>query len=478
MLKSKLITKEMQWNANMTELSHLGAALIVKPSIMQPHVNTLFSARNIYSGNPLTSLLMGDPMTEEYIDSTEWEWEVKDANVRPLMALENLNSGNQVCKNKQFGLLKVEENWWLPGDYVYPGGNKKYQVRIVDNAKAHGDGYVYTIRLASDDAKAFIPSKYFEGGTLWSKLFSKYGEATEQSGSTVFSFPIALRNSMSKYRKQYSVTDYASTEVLAVKIPDSNGRLHDFWIRYAEVEYFKQWYQELERGVWYSRKTDTVLDANGRPVKSGAGIQEMLEDAPNQVYNVLTVKLLEDFIMGVCYGRTKPGTSNVIRAYTGEYGLINVHNAAMESIQRGGFIRNIESFTSPVSSPYHKNAYSLGYQFTRLDLANGRSIEFIHNPIYDDPEINTEIDEITGKPKESQRITILNFTGEGAKSNVKIMKRKKGDAFGYVEGLYGPMGPQQRGKMAHSGDYYEMHIRTDMGVHIGDITQCGELIKG
>ena len=30
-LGSKLITKEMQWNANMTEQNHLGASLLAKP---------------------------------------------------------------------------------------------------------------------------------------------------------------------------------------------------------------------------------------------------------------------------------------------------------------------------------------------------------------------------------------------------------------------------------------------------------------
>lgn len=470
----------MKWIANMTELNHLGAALIAKPHVFKGKIDTLFSARNIYAGNPLTGILAGDKLTEEYIDSSSWEWQVKDANVRPLMSMGNANAPEvtKPCGNRQYAILWVEEKWWLPGDVVYPGtSNKKFQVRIVDNAKPRGDGYIYTIRMNSDNPKDFMPAKFFEAGVLWSKLFSQYGEATEQSGSTVFSFPITLQNSMSKYRKQYSITDYASMEVLAVKVPDSNGKYHDMWMRYAEVEYWLQWKQELERGVWYSRSAHTVLDANGRPVRMGAGIQEQLEDAERHQYNILTHDLLEDFVMGICYGRTKPNQSTVIRAYTGEYGMINIHKAAVESMNKGGFIRNIENYTEKVKSPYHKNAMAFGYQFVKLYLANGRVLEVVHNPMYDDPGINTEIDEITGKPKESQRITFLNFSGESLSSNIKLMKRNKGFAFGYVEGLYGPYGPSQSGKMAHSGDYYEMHVREDLGVHISDISQCGELFK-
>ena len=41
---------------------------------------------------------------------------------------------------------------------------------------------------------------------------------------------------------------------------------------------------------------------------------------------------------------------------------------------------------------------------------------------------------------------------------MKIMNKKDGFAFGYVQGLYGPYGPINGGTAAHSGSYYEMHV--------------------
>lgn len=479
-LGSKLITKDMEWNANMTEQSHLGTALKIQPHKMMGKMDELFSARNIYSDNPLLSTLMGGKATEETIDGTEWEWELKGAITRPLVVIENILSSSDTTpgKYRRPFKLKLDENWFLPGDVINPGtSDKRYQVRITDEVQRHGDGWVYTVRIMSDNDQDFIPTKYLAPGTQWAKLYSVYEEAAEQSGSTQFSFPISLRNKMTKYRKQYKITDYASTQVLATAIPDSKGQYHTFWNRYAEVEYWQQWYRELERGAWYSRSTDTVLGANGRPVRSGPGIQEQLEDSHIHRYTHLTTKLLEEYLMDIFYSRTKPGQGRNVRVYTGEYGMIIFHRAVQDWMSKRGFIKNVEVFTNKIQSDIHVNALEAGYQYLRYHMANGASMEAVHNPLYDDRSINFEIDPITGFPVESQRFTFLDFSGEKAgSSNIQIKIKRDGTAFGYVEGLYGPLGPKNGGSSAHAGDYYEMHVEKTCGIHIHDVTKCGELI--
>jgi hypothetical protein len=208
----------------------------------------------------------------------------------------------------------------------------------------------------------------------------------------------------------------------------------------------------------------------------GPGIQEQLEDSHQHRYSHLTAKLIEEYLQDIFYSRVKPGAGRQVKGFTGEYGMLQFHRAIQDWQNKSGFIKNIEVYTNKVTNSVHTNSLEAGYQFVKYNMANGASLELIHNPLYDDREINFEIDEVTGFPIESQRITFLDFSGESKNSNIKIMNKKDGFAFTYVEGMYGPYGPKNGGSSAHSGSYYEMHVEKSCGIHIHDITKCGELI--
>lgn len=476
-LTNKLITKQMPWHANMTELNHLGAALLTKPTVFEGKMNQLFTSTR-YADNPITSLLTGK--AEKTINTTRWEWTMKGANTRPLVIVENVEPSSNTTPGKfrRPFRIKLDEAWYVPGDIINPGSsNKKYQVRIQQQVITHGNGTIYEVRGMSDDPQWFLPLKFLATNTPWSKLFSQYEEAAEQSGSTQYSGSIAMENKMSRFRKHYMVTGDAAQEVLAVKIPDSKGQMHASWIKYAEVEYWEQWYRELERGYVYSRSTDTVLGATGRPIFSGPGIQEQLEDSHQHFYSHLTARLIEEYLMDIFYSRVKPGKQRRIKGFTGEYGMIQFHRAISDWAERKkGFISIVDTnFITKENSPYNSNALGAGYQFTRYRMANGAELELVHQPLYDDREINSETDDVTGYPKESQRITFLDFSPE-TQGNIMLMNKADSFKVGYIHGLQSPYGPVQNKPMAHSGDYYELHVQKQTGLHIEDVGRCGELI--
>lgn len=476
-LQNKLVVKHMPWHANMTELNHLGAALIAKPDVFESKMTQLFTAQR-YSENPLTAMLAGK--AEKTINASEWEWQMRGATARPLVVIENVepDANTTPGKFKTTFKIKLDEDWYIPGDVIHPGtSNKKYQVRIQSQPQRHGKGFIYEVRGMWDDAQMFLPVQYLKPGTQWAKLFAQYEEAAEQSGSTQYSLPIMMRNRLSRFRKKYRVTGDAANEVLAVKIPDSNGKFHDSWIKYAEVEYWEQWYRELERGYWYSRSTDTVLGANGRPIYSGPGVQEQLEDSHQHMYSTLTAKLVEEYLMDIFYSRVKPGKARKIKGFTGEYGMIQFHRAIQDWATKKGFIQVVDQmFIDKTKSDYHENGLVAGYQYVKYRMANGAELELVHNPLYDDREINFEIDPVTGYPMESQRITFLDFSGEGEGSNIQLVNKANSFKHVYIHGLQSPYGPVQNKAAAHSGDYYEMHVQKQCGVHIEDVGKCGELI--
>lgn len=475
---NRLRVQAMPWHANMTELNHLGKALLTKPEKIQPKITQLFTSYR-YSDNPLTKRLSG--LHERTLNTQEWEWELKGASTRPLICIERMESASNttVGKFKQQFRLKLDEDWYIPGDIISPGSSdKRIQARVQQQPLKHGQGFIYTCELMTEDQQLFVPERFMEAGVPWTKLYSQYEEGAEQSGSTQFSAPLSLRSRMSRLRKHYRITGDAAQEVLGVSIQTPEGRWVDSWIKYAEAEYWSQWYREREIMYWYSRSTETVKGGTGRAVRTGPGIQEYLEDSHVHRYSVLTARLIEEYLMDIFYGRVRPGAGRKIEGYTGEYGMIQFHRAIDAwSANRPGFIRVVDSnFIGKDNSEYSSNALTAGYQFTRYVMANGAELKLIHNPLYDDRNLNSEIDPISGYPMESQRITFLDFSnGEGG-SNIELVKRKNSFKSGYVCGLQSPYGPTNNGPMAHTGDYYEVHMQEQIGVHMTDATRCGELI--
>jgi len=144
-LQNRLVTKQMPWHANMTELNHLGRALIAKPHVFEGKMNQLFTAHR-YSDNPLTMNLVGLG-NEDTIGSSEWEWSLKGATTRPLVVTETIGAGPR-GKGKQTFQLKLDEAWYVPGDIIFPGTtNKKYQSRVQEEVRKHGTGWIYTCLL-------------------------------------------------------------------------------------------------------------------------------------------------------------------------------------------------------------------------------------------------------------------------------------------------------------------------------------------
>lgn len=477
-IENRIRTKPMLWNNTMTELNHLGAALIIKPEIFEGKMNQLFSAQNYYSGNPLSSIFWNTG-AEKVITSNEWEWELKGIDERPLTIIEKVETATKPGFGKTTFRIKGDEDLYVPGDVISPGtSGQKYQSRVMTAPIKDGNGWIYTLRLVTDNYNDFVPVKFLESGQAWAKLFSTYGEGDTEDGSTHASSSLILKDKLGKFRKHYKVTDYVAEQVLAVKVPDSKGNFHDSWIRLTEVEYWQQWYRELERAFWYNRISHSINNAPGRMVDSFSGIYEKLEDSNIHYYSEFSAKLIEEFLLDIYYSRIKPGVKRKIKVFTGEYGMLIFSRAMQDLMQKRGWVLANSNF-NPVQgmkSEYHTNAYSIGYQFLAYKMHNGVELEVVHNPIQDDRTINFEIDPITGYPVESMKFNFLDFSGEGSESNIRLVSKKDGYKFGYVAGLVNPYGANKGTLMSHSGEYYSMHVSKECGIHIEDVTRCGQLI--
>lgn len=464
--ESSLVIQRMPWHSTFTEHNHLGAALIAKPEVFGGVMTQLFSTQ-MYSDNALGQLLLGQ---EKTIGSFDWEWQLRGASTRPLVYVGTAAGSAQGTGQVAYD-LPLDENWFVASDIIHPG-NPKYQVRIQEAPFRRGNAWVYRVVPMTTTA---TPVTFLSPGAKWSKLYAQVEEGSEQSGSTQYALPLTLKSRLSSYRKKYMVTGDAANEVLAVKVPDSNGNTHNMWVKYAETEFWKQWYRELERGRWYSRSTDVVRGSTGRPIYSGPGVDELMEDAHQHYYTTFSANMVEEFLMDIFYSRVKPGARREIEAFTGEYGMIRFHRAVMDKFQSNGFITVDSNFIQSDKSEYHKNALSFGAQFTRYRMANGATLTLRHAPIFDDREIHYQIDPVTGYPYESQRFVFFDLSGDGMNSNMKQVRKRGGYKLAYVPGMQTPYGPQNNGIAAHEGDYYTFTCMDQLGIHIEDITKMGEL---
>lgn len=477
----KNLIRKLPWHANMTELNHLGAALLAKPDVFESKVTKAFAAYD-YANAPLYYKLRSEGR-ERTTTSNEWTWGLDAAVRRPLVSLDDPNTGNSTPgKFNQPFKLWLDENWYKAGDILTPGDSGKvFQVRVQRDPIERGRGFLYTVVMNSGNADLFMPEKYLKAGAQWSKLNSQYEEGAEQAGSTQYTLPIELSSRLSRFRKTYRVTGDAHDEILSIPIADANGVYRKMWMKYAEAQFQTQWYQEKENAIWYNRSTDgKVIGSTNRAVLSGPGIHELIEDGGHrETYNRLTGKLLKDYLLSIFFNRVGPKSGKrKLVGYTGEVGMLAFHEATQKDASGSGFIQVVDNkFMESTSSDYHSNALAYGYQFTKYRMANNIEIEMVHNPLYDRLDLHHgDIDERTGFPKESSRITFLDFSGEGKDSNIQLVKKENAFSRIYVHGTASPYGRPKDRSAAHSGDYYDVVIQDQCGVHIEDTTRTGELI--
>ena len=472
--QSKLVTMTRPWHANFTEMNHLGSAFMAEPHKFDKVLTRVFTASRL-ADNPLTAMTKGMGKLSE-IESFEWEWELMGSSSRPLVIIENFESGataaagnttNPGIAGTEFR-IKVDEDWWKPGDVVTP--DKKYLCRIQREPIADGDGYIYFLRLVTDDNSMFLEPSYMNVGTQWTKYFSIYEEGGDQSGSTTYAMPMKLKSSLSTLRKEYSVTGDAANQALVVALMDAEGKTYkDYkWLKYAEAEYWIQWHKEKERSLWYGRSNSTVPGANGRMARTGPGVQELLEDSHIHYYSTLTESLIREYLLDIFFGRVDMSNRNIV-AFTGEYGMLAFHQAMMNA--SAPFLTTDSKFIGGSGS-----SLEFGGQFVKYNGPNGISLTLRHNPVYDDREINLKMHTQLQVPIESMRFTFLDFGGGDGMGNIKYVHKKNGYKLGYVSGLQTPYGPNQGGLMSNAKDSYTMIVHDQCGVQIDDVTRCGELI--
>lgn len=478
----------LNW-ANYTKENHLYYNGYVKPTeLNKGAIKFLSTTKSLSSGTtPLLDLLKGKGKTE-VISTSNWTWKMRGLNCRPAVVLrdeepDNVTLGIQFTKFK----IKLDTDFYVVGDIIYPSGPKKFQVRIQEEGVKDGDGMIYTVQLVTDDPSMYLPKKFVQPGTQWRKLFATYGEGRIGAGSThnAETPEFEFYSWMSHIAKRYKVTgDAARTRLVIDPVYKGENGMYKstdkrMWTYMQEAIFDNQWNNEIENLLMYSRSTQRIIDEQtGSVVRQGPGLQELMEEGNILYYNNFSVKLVENFIRDIHFNRVKPENRNIYML-TGQIGM-EMWNNAIANIANGKF-SDMSAFY--IDEKGNKADRSQGGTLTFGNYWKGYNMQWgtlipVWFPPYDDLEKHTEINPATGYPTESQRFTFLNLgLGEGlTNDNLVYMERERSASYGYVSGTFSPFGPANNELMAHAGDYYEVIRTKQCGIQLTDPKMTGELV--
>jgi len=481
--------KELSW-ANYTMENHLGYNAYIKPTqIAQDAVQFIATTKSLSKGiTPLMDLTKGQGKTIT-IDTREWEWKLYGTSCRPAIVIENVEEGNETC-GIQFTKfkLKLDSDYYVIGDVLAPRGPKQFQARIQEEPVPDGNGYIYTLALMTDDPTFYLPSKFLQSGEQWKKMFSTYSEARVGAGSTMYNESpyFIMRSWLTHTAKKYRITGDAARARLVVRpliVDSKTGKTDkgsDMWYHYAEAVAEREWKEEQEYILMYSRSTKKVIDEQtGLPVNQGPGLQELMEEGNVHYYNNFTIRLVENFLRDIFFNRVKPENRNIYML-TGQIGL-EMFDKAVKNIINGNFSDQAVYYIDDSGNKVDRSqggTLAYGNYYKAYNMQWGTLIP-VWFPLYDDLEKHTEINPDTGYPTESQRFTFLNLgLGDGMTSdNIMYVERKDSESFGYMCGTYTPYGPNKGNMpMSYPGDYFDVYRTKQLGIQLTDPKLTGELI--
>lgn len=401
---------------------------------------------------------------EEVIGDNSFKWAVLGRTNRP-STLTGTSSGNGVA-NGTF-TFETEENYLNPNDIVrFQDGTSAI---LIGEPSITTGGYTFSAKLQTNDDTKTIAVGNFTAGKTVNAAGSAFTEGSER-GYENSVYPDWYVNYTKISRKAKSITGSALTDITWI---ENNGERLWFFTEQKIME--EDFLYEREVSDWYSQSTmdvngvAKVFDSNGKPIVSGDGILKQIDSANVDTYSgVLTEERITDFLAQLSLNTGEMNSHWIV--YTGTAGKVAFHKAMKDLVYPSGNL----VYDAKVGAETE-----IGVNFTTYN-ALGSRLTLAHCPIFDDPNLHTDIDPASGYLKESFRMVFLNF---GQTDGVSNIERKVKGAGGinrsmiikYMPGMVDPFNQAQMMAVS-SRDSFSMEILSESGMVVRNPLSCGQLI--
>lgn len=402
---------------------------------------------------------------EELIGDNQFKWSILGRLNRP-----STTTGVAVGNGAAHASFVVEfvENYLNPNDVVrFKDGTHAI---ILGAGIPTAGGTSYTMKLQTNDAAATLAASNYAVGETANTAGSVFEEGSDK-GYENHVFPDWYVNYLTTSRKAKSITGSALTDITWI---ENNGQR--LWYFTDQNLVMEEYLYQLELSRWYGRSTmdangiSLVTDAKGKSLIAGDGVLAQIDSANTDTYTGdLTEDIIVDFIANLSLNSGKK--NNQWMVFTGTAGKVAFHKAMRDLVFQGNSLiydmdagRNLE----------------LGVNYTTYN-ALGHRITLVHNPLFDDPNLHTDIDLLTGYPKESFRMVFMDMGVTNGISNVEVKVKgaggiDRGMIVKYIPGMVNPF-DQKSMVSSNSKDGFTCEVLSESGMIIRNPLGCGQLRK-
>lgn len=452
-----------------------------KPHVFQNALTTVFSAQtDLFNGKLLTNMTDGKLGGTMEIDTEVYRWSLQGAEEKFARVLENLESTNAA---PGLGLtpfkIKLDLNYYASPDVLF-GEDNEYPLAIVEGPIPDGTGYIYIVKLQTDNPSLWVPQSMLQPGKEFNKVWtSVQSEYNGEHGGQQYPNSFKLESQVGAFAQKFTVTDKAWREDgrLSVQfnyIVDGKTKRATRFLPMAEAKMWDTLYKSIEAAMVYGKRS-TQPGPDGYWKKTGPGMRQQLKDGWIQYFNgPLSISNLKDYLLDIFVTRKNENERRTV-AMTGTLGAQLFHDALVA--MSNGYLTVDTNWINRISSPVETPHLAFGAQFTRYNGPHGVTIDLMHNPMYDSREYCKRMHpEYPNLPIDSARFTFLNLGRTNGEANIKMLKVKDTFRWGYVAGTHTPTGPVKGGQAGSLKAGYDMFCEGTGGLWINDVTQCGEYI--
>jgi len=466
-----------------TDETMLTNALKLEPQKLPQIISYIYGTK--YAGySSAIDLLTGGLGHKIVLERPFYEWEIEIEDERPVNIKKAMYLGAAVTAsstNVGFGLTPIQI--WLEEPAYGPGAiieldEKNYQLRLMDEPRQDGEGYVYTAIMADGDPASNVPGYLLVAPKRVSRVGSAYEEGSDEADIISYNTGMKFRNYVTTVRLKINITGSAKADVLAYAMKDPvSGQSTFLWADYQLWKATRAFMERIEYQMMFDKTTvrydGTVLlkGKNGNPIKRGAGIDQQIAPANVRYYTYLSAELLEDFLLDLSYNVLGTNERKFL-ILTGEMGIREIDRALKEKL---GTLNLVDSHFVSGSG----QELSLGGQFTSYKMPNGMEFSIKLLPFLDDPNHNRTLHPLTKKPTSSYMMYFLDTAFRNGKANIqKVVKKNREFVQWVVAGSCSPSGfaSSTSDIRSNSVDGYSVHFLAEMGAVIMDPRGCGKMI--